>query len=98
MVSNALKYSNKNGNLSILITDENDKIECHIIDSGVGIPAEDLQKIFDQFYRSKAIEHSGIKGTGLGLSIVKRLCNLLQIGIKISSKESIGTTVFLSFQ
>ncbi|TRX16477.1 sensor histidine kinase [Flavobacterium franklandianum] len=98
LVSNALKYSNKNGNLSIVITDKNNKIECHIIDSGVGIPAEDLQKIFDQFYRSKSIEHSGIKGTGLGLSIVKRLCTLLQIDIKITSKESIGTTVFLSFQ
>jgi signal transduction histidine kinase len=97
LVSNALKYSNENAKLNIVITDENEKIECHIIDSGIGIPADDLQKIFNQFYRSKTIEHTGIKGSGLGLSIVKRLCTLLHIDIKITSKENIGTTVFLSF-
>lgn len=98
LVSNALKYSNENANLNIVLTDENKNIECLIIDSGIGIPAEDLQKIFNQFYRSKAIELTGIKGSGLGLSIVKRLCVLLHIDIKITSKENIGTTVFLSFQ
>lgn len=98
LVSNALKYSNENANLNIVLTDENKNIECLIIDSGIGIPAEDLQKIFNQFYRSKAIELTGIKGSGLGLSIVKRLCALLHIDIKITSKENIGTTVFLSFQ
>ena len=97
LVSNALKYSNENAKLNILLTKENERIECHIIDSGIGIPAVDLQKIFNQFYRSKAIEHTGIKGSGLGLSIVKRLCTLLHIDIKITSKEDIGTTVFLSF-
>ncbi|HEY4628653.1 MAG TPA: HAMP domain-containing sensor histidine kinase [Flavobacterium sp.] len=97
LVSNALKYSNENAKLNIVITDENEKIECHIIDSGIGIPADDLQKIFNQFYRSKTIENTGIKGSGLGLSIVKRLCALLHIDIKITSKENIGTTVFLSF-
>jgi signal transduction histidine kinase len=97
LVSNALKYSNENSELKIFLTDEKERIECHIIDSGIGIPAEDLQKIFNQFYRSKTIEHTGIKGTGLGLSIVKRLCTLLQIDIKITSKENVGTTVFLSF-
>ncbi|MBA4275776.1 HAMP domain-containing sensor histidine kinase [Flavobacterium sp.] len=98
LVSNALKYSNENANLNIVLTDENKNIECLIIDSGIGIPAEDLQKIFNQFYRSKTIELTGIKGSGLGLSIVKRLCALLHIDIKITSKENIGTTVFLSFQ
>jgi signal transduction histidine kinase len=97
LVSNALKYSNENSKLNIILTDENERIECHIIDSGIGIPAVDLQKIFNQFYRSKAIEHTGIKGSGLGLSIVKRLCTLLHIDIKITSQENIGTTVFLSF-
>jgi len=97
LVSNALKYSNENANLNIVITDERNIVECHIIDSGIGIPAEDLQKIFNQFYRSKTIEYTGIKGSGLGLSIVKRFCALLKIDIKITSKENIGTTVFLSF-
>lgn len=97
LVSNALKYSNENAKLEIVLTAKNARIECHIIDSGIGIPAEDLQKIFNQFYRSKTMEHIEIKGTGLGLSIVKRLCTLLQIGIKVTSKEKVGTTVVLRF-
>jgi signal transduction histidine kinase len=97
LVSNALKYSNQKAKLHIVITEENDKIECRIVDYGIGIPPEDLNKIFNQFYRSKSFEHAEIKGTGLGLSIVKRLCTLLQIDIKIASEENVGTTVFLIF-
>jgi signal transduction histidine kinase len=97
LVSNALKYSNENAKLNIVLTEKYGKMECQIIDSGIGIPSEDLQKIFNQFYRSKAIEYSGIRGSGLGLSIVRRLCALLQIDIKITSKENVGTTVFLGF-
>lgn len=97
LVSNALKYSKENTELNIRLSDKNERIECQITDFGIGIPAVDLQKIFDQFYRSKSIEHSGIRGSGLGLSIVKRLCNLLHIDIEITSQENIGTTVFLIF-
>lgn len=96
LISNALKYSNKNGDLTVNIKSIDSKIECHIIDNGIGIPKEDLESIFNQFYRSKSNEHPEIKGTGLGLSIVKRLCSLLNIDITITSEESIGTRVVLS--
>ena len=72
------------------------RIECHIIDSGIGIPADDLENIFNQFYRSQSNAHPEIKGTGLGLSIVKRLCSLITIDIAITSEENIGTRVVLS--
>jgi len=97
VISNALKYSNEKGQISISILDNNGVIECSISDFGIGISSEDLQKIFDQFYRSKSIEYSEIKGTGLGLSIVKKLCEILSIETKITSKENIGTTVNLIF-
>lgn len=97
IVSNALKYSNPNSNINISIFENEDKIKCQITDFGIGIAKEDLEKIFNQFYRSKAIEHTEIKGTGLGLSIVKRLSALLAIDVQISSQENIGTTVILSF-
>lgn len=96
LVSNALKYSNENSTLAISITNIDNKIQCRITDTGIGIPTEDLERIFDQFYRSNATEHPEIKGTGLGLSIVKRLCSLLNVDIKITSQENIGTTVVLS--
>jgi signal transduction histidine kinase len=97
LVSNALKYSINNGALTIKIVEENNKVKCEIIDTGIGIPEADLQKIFQQFYRSNAGNHPEIKGTGLGLSIVSRLCTLLNIEIEISSKEDIGTHIILSF-
>jgi signal transduction histidine kinase len=96
LISNALKYSKQNGNLTIAIKGTDSKIECHIIDSGIGIPAKDLDKVFNKFYRSKSSGFPEIKGSGLGLSIVKRLCSLLNIDIKITSEESIGTRVVLS--
>ena len=96
LVSNALKYSDSGANLTIKIINNFDKIECHIIDSGIGIPNEDLERIFNPFYRSKSTDHPEIKGSGLGLSIVKRLCSLLSIEIRISSKEGVGTKVILS--
>ena len=97
LISNAIKYSNDKASLTISIIKSDDKIQCILSDTGIGIPAEDLQKIFDQFYRSKSTEHSEVKGTGLGLSIVKRLCTLLDIHIDISSSENVGTNVILNF-
>lgn len=97
VISNALKYSNEKGQISISISENNGVIECSISDFGIGISSEDLKKIFDQFYRSKSIEYSEIKGTGLGLSIVKKLCEILSIETKITSQENIGTTVNLIF-
>ena len=98
LILNALKYSNENGQISISISQNNGGTECSISDFGIGISSEDLQKIFDQFYRSKSIEYSEIKGTGLGLSIVKKLCEILSIETKITSQENMGTTVNLIFQ
>jgi len=96
LISNALKYSNSDDSLTIKIVSNGAKIECHIIDSGIGIPSEDLERIFNQFYRSKSSDHPEIKGTGLGLSIVRRLCSLLNITVAITSQENKGTTVILS--
>ena len=79
-----------------IIENEN-QLLCSVSDHGIGIASEDLQKIFDQFYRSKSNEHPEIKGTGLGLSIVKRLSTLLQIDLQIESEEGKGTKVILGF-
>ncbi|PKH68324.1 two-component sensor histidine kinase [Flavobacterium sp. ALD4] len=97
LISNALKYSDKNTKLAIITTDDDDKIECSIIDSGIGISSKDISKVFNQFFRSNATNHPQIKGTGLGLSIVKKLCLLLSIDVQISSQESVGTAVTLSY-
>ena len=97
ILTNAVKYSKNNGVINFNITENEDALICSISDYGIGIAKDDLQKIFDQFYRSKSNQHPEIKGTGLGLSIVKRLSILLQIDLNIESKENEGTKVVLSF-
>jgi signal transduction histidine kinase len=97
LLTNAVKYSNKGSNIIIKLENENHKIKCSVIDFGIGIAKDELDKIFVQFYRSNATNHPEIKGTGLGLSIVKRLCDLLEIELEIESQENIGTKVTLLF-
>lgn len=93
ILSNAIKYSHQNGKVVIQIEEENNCVTCEIKDTGVGISKEDIEKVFDKFYRS--IDHADVKGFGLGLTIVKRFCSLLNIKVEILSKESAGTAVRL---
>lgn len=95
LLSNALKYSNQNGTVTITLEKENQHTLLTIVDTGIGIPSSDLNKIFNSFYRADNSKNPTVKGTGLGLSIVKRLCSLLDIEIDIKSKEETGTVVIL---
>lgn len=98
LISNALKYSEITDNVLIEIHQINNKLECHIIDSGIGIPTYDLEKVFHPFYRCTNQICNQSKGVGLGLSIVKRLCDLLEINIAIESNQNQGTTIKLKFK
>jgi len=95
IISNAIKYSNKSGKIDIELKKDKENVYCSISDNGIGIVAEDLEKIFNSFYRSDVSNHPEIKGTGLGLSIVKRLCNLLSIELNIKSIKDKGTSIYL---
>ena len=97
LLSNAIKYSNSNGEIRIELSQNDDHITFSISDNGIGIGSEDVDKIFNSFYRSDVSNHAEIKGTGLGLSIVKRLCDLLNLEITVDSKLNEGTTFRLSF-
>lgn len=97
IISNAIKYTESEGEVSILLFNQNGKTSCKISDNGIGIAKEDLENIFNPFFRSKSTEHPEIKGTGLGLSIVKRITDLLDIKFKIDSKIDVGTSVILVF-
>lgn len=97
VISNAIKYSQKNGKITIELSKKGMTTICTISDSGIGISKEDIDKIFNPFYRSNATNHPGIKGTGLGLSIVKRITQLLNTQFEIKSEINKGTTVVLTF-
>lgn len=97
LISNAIKYSNNNGEINLQLEKRNEKIVFSITDNGIGIDENDLDKIFNSFYRSDVSGHPEIKGTGLGLSIVKRLCDLLRIKITVDSNRNKKTKFSLTF-
>jgi len=95
LISNAVKYCRINGKISIELNQINNLTQVQISDDGIGIPKENLKKVFNSFYRSDNSKKTEIKGTGLGLSIVKRLCDLLKIEVQILSQENKGTSIIL---
>ena len=97
LISNAIKYSNDNGKIELKLEKTSTDLIFTIADNGVGISEQDLNKIFNSFYRSDVTNHPDIKGTGLGLSIVKRLCDLLKIKISVESKINEKTKFILQF-
>jgi signal transduction histidine kinase len=97
IISNAVKYTNAGGEVSISLSKNGGKIICKISDNGIGIAKEDLEAVFNPFFRSNSSVHPEIKGTGLGLSIVKRFTELLHITFQIESKINEGTIVILEF-
>lgn len=97
VISNAIKYSGQNGKVSINLSKKGSKTICSISDNGIGIAAEDLDRIFNPFYRSDATNHPDIKGSGLGLSIVKKISQLLHVAIEVNSIVNQGTTIVLTF-
>lgn len=98
LISNALKYSNQNGDIHINLYNEKSIVVVSIIDNGIGIMKDNIDKVFVPFFRSFPNDHPEIKGTGLGLSIVRRVCTLLDIEVKIESEENVGTKVILKLK
>lgn len=86
LISNAVKYCNDEGMIEIKSYLQDNCLILEIQNSGYGIPQEELEQIFEKFYRSYSSERPETKGFGLGLPIVKRFCSLLNINIKITSE------------
>jgi signal transduction histidine kinase len=95
LLSNAIKYSNKGGKLEISLSEDELAVTCRITDHGIGIAADEMAKVYEQFYRSHPADHPEIKGTGLGLSLVKRICEILNIRFSLASEQGKGTMATL---
>lgn len=98
LISNSIKYAHSDTDLEITIEDRNDGLSCRITDHGIGIKKEDLEKIFQPFFRSSALQHKQIKGVGLGLSIVRKAASAIDAELLVESTEGKGTSVTVNFK
>jgi signal transduction histidine kinase len=95
LIDNAIKYNKDGGTVSISHEVKNGMLEISIADQGVGIPTEDISKLFVPYFRSDT--GKAVQGTGLGLYIVKNLIEKMGGNIRVSSKVGEGTTFTTSF-
>ena len=92
LIENAIKYNKEDGTIDVMIKKKKHRCEFCVKDSGIGIPADQLDRIFERFYRVDKSHSKEIGGTGLGLSIVKDIVDMMNGTIKLESKENVGTT------
>ena len=89
LLSNAVKYSGDTPVVEIKIWMDGSRAFCSVRDWGIGIPADELPKIFDRFYRARTA--SGIAGTGIGLNFAQRIMHLHGGEIQVESYEAAGS-------
>lgn len=94
LVGNAIKYSN-NEMVQIVFSEINGKLQLQIIDQGIGIPQQDIQRIRQNFYRGHNTQN--YQGKGIGLSMASIILNLHRINLEIRQNEPKGTIVELHF-
>jgi len=96
IISNALKYSPEGGQVTFSIKEKEDKMIVSVSDQGVGIPKENIGKIFDRFYRVDKARTRKLGGTGLGLAIAKEIVKAHGGAIWVTSEEGKGTKISFS--
>lgn len=98
LCDNAIKYNRKNGTVCVSVKNEGSTVLLSVADTGIGIPPEDRERIFERFYRVDKSRSKEIGGTGLGLSIVKHAARLHGAQISVDSTLDQGTTVTVKFE
>ena len=96
LISNAIKYTPSGGSVNISLAEAGKDIRFKVVDNGMGISPEDLDRIFERFYRIKTKQTRSITGSGLGLSIVKGIVDAHNGTVHVESKVGKGTTFIVS--
>ncbi len=92
LVDNSVKYTPEGGTIRLRWRGENGHCQIEVQDTGIGIPANDLPRIFERFYRVDKARSRELGGTGLGLSIVKHLVQAMQGNVSATSEPGQGST------
>ena len=96
LISNAVAYSNPGSTVSVTTRAEHGSVEISVVDQGIGIPQEEIDRIFERFYRVDPARHRSTGGTGLGLSIVKHVAATHGGEVRVWSVEGQGSTFTLT--
>ena len=97
LLDNAIKYNRPGGKAAVTVSGAPDGVVVIVSDTGIGIPLEDQNRVFERFYRVDKSHSKEIGGTGLGLSIVKHAAALHNAQVELNSTPGQGTTVRLCF-
>ncbi len=97
LIDNAIKYTPEHGSVRVRCSVQGDSIAFEVTDTGIGIPREDLPRIFERFYRVDKARSRELGGTGLGLSIVKHLVQSIGGEIEVSSRLGSGSQFTVRF-
>lgn len=91
LIDNAIKFSHNDSTITIETTEKNGKVFVSVKDTGIGIPKDSLNKIWERFYKTDLSRGKDKKGTGLGLAIVKEIIQAHGENINVISTEGVGT-------
>jgi len=97
LLTNAIKYNNENGVVSVFLSSTEKKVRIHVKDTGLGIPENMMKDLFKPFNRLGAA-HSGIEGTGIGLTITKMLVEMMGGSIGVDNIPGKGCTFWIELE
>lgn len=97
LIDNAVKYNKENGSVNVFVKAVDSHPVFEVTDTGIGIPQDQLGRIFERFYRVDKSRSKAIGGTGLGLSIVRHAAAYHNADISIESEPNVGTKVTVTF-
>jgi signal transduction histidine kinase/PAS domain-containing protein len=96
LLENAVKYSPEGSDITVTVDDKGDSLLTAVCDRGIGIPADELNQVFERFHRGRHVSSTNYGGLGLGLYITKQIIERHGGSIWVESKEGQGTTFFFS--
>jgi signal transduction histidine kinase len=91
LLSNAFKFTNKGGRVSLVVGREGDHVRMEVSDTGAGIPRDQMPHIFEKFYQADTQAPLALRGAGLGLAIAKSIVNAHNGSIEVESRVGVGT-------
>jgi signal transduction histidine kinase len=95
LIDNAIKFTDR-GHVDVRLSARNGTAEVDVVDTGTGIDAESLERIFDRFYRTDKSRDRAVPGTGLGLAIVRSITRVHEGSVRASRRPEGGTAFHVS--